>query len=290
MIQPLKIFFPGFCRTFVLGALILATAWSSPSLSRTWYVKADGTGDAPTIQAGVDSAVAGDVVLIGAGTYYIGAPVYMKGGITVTSESGPYQTRILPVPLTNPASAFYCYSIFGAGTTEVSGFWIEGFIWSPEIWGGTACGILLSACGSMIVSNNVITGNGYGALANLNGNVDFRNNTVLGNTRGLENQGGATVICQYNIIWDDNAQGSIGGFCNDLLDISDASLPPFHFSGDPEFCGPLEGNFYLQSDSPCAPGDSPWPTVGLIGALPVGCGTVKVESHTWGAIKEMYYE
>ena len=35
--------------------------------SRTWYIKLDGTGDAPTIQAGVDSAQDGDDVLVAAG-------------------------------------------------------------------------------------------------------------------------------------------------------------------------------------------------------------------------------
>lgn len=41
----------------------------SPTSNRTWYIKLDGTGDAPTIQAGIDSAAAGDTVLVAQGVY-----------------------------------------------------------------------------------------------------------------------------------------------------------------------------------------------------------------------------
>jgi hypothetical protein len=273
----------------VLAAWALVTLPEGVA-ARTWYIKADGTGDAPTIQAGVDSAVAGDVVLVGAGTYEIEAPVRLKDGITVMSESGPYETRITRAPSGNPAYGFRCTNISGAGVTEINGFWVEGFVWNPEIGSVPACGISLTACGSMRVWNNVLTGNARGVFANVNGNVDFRNNTLIGNTKGMDVQDAIIVTCWFNIIWDDNSNSCVQGYMNDLLHLSDACGPEIQMSQDPQFCGPSGGNFYLQSDSPCAPGNSPWPTVGLIGALPVACGTVKVESHTWGAIKEMYNE
>jgi hypothetical protein len=38
-------------------------------LGRTWYVKPDCTGDASTIQAGVDFASSGDTILLADGVY-----------------------------------------------------------------------------------------------------------------------------------------------------------------------------------------------------------------------------
>jgi predicted outer membrane repeat protein len=49
----------------VFGILQFAGA----AASRTWYVKPNGTGDVPTIQAGVDSAAPGDVILLAPGRY-----------------------------------------------------------------------------------------------------------------------------------------------------------------------------------------------------------------------------
>jgi hypothetical protein len=49
---------------------LFSLLFSSPSAcARTWHILPDGTGDAPTIQAGIDSAVAGDTVSLGNGIY-----------------------------------------------------------------------------------------------------------------------------------------------------------------------------------------------------------------------------
>jgi predicted outer membrane repeat protein len=49
--------------------LLLILTLASPCLSRTWHILPDGSGDAPTIQAGVDSASTGDVVELAPGEY-----------------------------------------------------------------------------------------------------------------------------------------------------------------------------------------------------------------------------
>jgi hypothetical protein len=75
-------------------ACFLATASLTNSASaRTWYILPDGSGDCPTIQAGIDSASTGDEVLLAAGTY-LERGLMMKSGITLRGESGPSSTVI----------------------------------------------------------------------------------------------------------------------------------------------------------------------------------------------------
>jgi predicted outer membrane repeat protein len=63
-----------------------------------------------------------------------------------------------------------------------------------------------------------------------------------------------------------------------------------NFTADPQFCGVEgSGNYYLQNDSPCAPGNHPdgW-DCGLIGAFDVACGPVAIEESSWSQVKSLY--
>jgi parallel beta-helix repeat protein/predicted outer membrane repeat protein len=54
---------------------------------RVWRIRPDGSGDAPTIAAGIDSASAKDTVLVECGTY-LEHDLSMKKGVTLRSETG----------------------------------------------------------------------------------------------------------------------------------------------------------------------------------------------------------
>jgi hypothetical protein len=84
------------------GSIALAAGSGS---ARTWHVRADRTGDVPTIQAAVDTAVAGDLILVAPGTYAYSAQGtgddyalvrFLRGktDFTLKSEAGPEFTTI----------------------------------------------------------------------------------------------------------------------------------------------------------------------------------------------------
>ena len=66
--------------------------------------------------------------------------------------------------------------------------------------------------------------------------------------------------------------------CTDLWNNADGNIPIINypaggtFSADPFFCGVLDCNFALRSDSPCLPGASPCGS--LVGALGQGCNSI----------------
>lgn len=77
-----------FRACLLVVTLIIATGFSANA--RVWHVAPDGTGDAPSVQAAIDSALSGDTVLLADGTHVgDGRHIdYLGKKITVCSESG----------------------------------------------------------------------------------------------------------------------------------------------------------------------------------------------------------
>ena len=112
---------------FVLCVVVAA----APASARTWYVKADGTGDAPTIQAAIDSASGGDVVLVAPGTYddtthvQVGdslevVNVHLYKNLKLLAEGDPTNTTI---GWSESDIAIYVSGV--NSTAEIRGFRIE---------------------------------------------------------------------------------------------------------------------------------------------------------------------
>ena len=139
----------------IFGWIFLFLLLAGGSWARVWDVKSDGTGDAPNVQAGIDSCASGDTVIVAPGTY-AGAgnrDIDFRGkAIVVMSLSGPDVTIVDCGGLAGEYHrGFYFHS--GEDTTSVlQGFTIRNG-YSGE--GGAIC----CHASSPKMLGNVVTGN-----------------------------------------------------------------------------------------------------------------------------------
>lgn len=97
---------------------------------------------------------------------------------------------------------------------------------------------------------------------------------------GIGSGDGSTGTFACNNVWG-NDGGEWSGDQPDQTGING------NISEDPQFCGiPGSGNYYLQSDSPCAPANNECEV--QIGAMPVGCGITATEDSSFSEIKSLY--
>jgi parallel beta-helix repeat protein len=173
--------------------IALSLVWLAESVeARTWYVKSDGSGDAPTIQAGINAAGTGDIVLLAAGTYTgVGNRDidFLGKAITVTSESGRDVTII-------DCEGLGRGFLFRGGETSASV--LSGVI----IRNGTAlyqagAGIYCDHS-SPTISNNTIGGNSAysgGGIYCYISSPTISNNTISSNSA---NTSGGGIYCDFN--------------------------------------------------------------------------------------------
>jgi hypothetical protein len=112
----------------VILFFVLSPAMGS---ARTWRIMPDSTGDAPTIQAGVDSASAGDTVLTAYGTYHDCTHtdpdgqlncVIMKSGVCLRSETG--EPDGVTIDAEQRGRVIYCRSV--DSSTRIEGVTVTG--------------------------------------------------------------------------------------------------------------------------------------------------------------------
>lgn len=249
-------------RRLCFMALAAVSFVSAQACARTWRVTIDGTGDAPTIQAAIDSCAAGDSVFVGPGRYTwtnqgtgneMGFIRMLRGQerITLCSELGreatildaEYRSRVVYLQgmnfatvdgftLTRGEAPDWGDRVGGGLFTHIPRDRVRNcdFVANhAEFGGGVSCVI---NDGYFYLENCTFTGNavtrhgGAVGLANGTGNVYVRGCTMTGNAAGLDGGG----IYQYNcgssiercVIADNEAVRGGGGYHG--LEITGARL------------------------------------------------------------------
>jgi len=136
--------------------------------SRVWRILADGSGDAPTIQAGIDSAAANDTVLVGPGTYVENLRVEDKD-LILRSEMGPEATTV--DGSSQQETVVYLSGLTRA--TEVQGFTITGGIGHVRGAVADGGGFYLTNGSSPVIRGNHIIANGVPQMTYSGGGVAY---------------------------------------------------------------------------------------------------------------------
>lgn len=228
-----------FLRRSLLAVSLVSSLIATPSFARTWFIAADGSGDAPTIQAGVDAASPGDLVLVGPGVYTDTHPMLVDG---VTKDVNVHMTKNLVLASRDGASVTKLMgttngiAIFAEGlgaSAEIRGFEIETpetpwFCAGPGLVAGgpfpRPTGIQAASCACTIVEN-LIHGGTYGMFLSqspavvtnndLNsamfGIYCVRSNAVVSENR-IMNCGGGISASESSANIVNNSLGQVGSY------------------------------------------------------------------------------
>jgi len=291
-------------RLFGIVSIVLLVAGSGPN-ARTWRLNANGTGDAPTIQAAVNLAAPGDGILLEPGVYRE-TDILIDGKNITIDQTAASAVLVPPTPgsgtamiIRNVTAAFQLNSLtfrgYQTGVSVESGSPFVNWI----ILKTCGKGLLVSgASASVTMSYTLVDSCGTGIEVQAGGACTFPNETIVNCSTGALFTGGSPTL-RYSIIASCGTgvqcAGSATLTCNDLwnnaTNYGGCSAGPTDFFTDPIFCfltPPSPDLYYLHSTSPCWTMSNPCSK--KIGAFVsrTGCTGTSVEETTWGAIKDMY--
>jgi len=220
-------------------------------------------GDQPTIQAGIDAAQHGDMVLVANGTYTGSGNQNLdfKGkAITLTSENGA-ENCIIACEYSDDCRGFYFHS---GETSEsvVSGFTIK----EGKLWGGYGAGIYCNSS-SPTITNNTITANsadyGGGIYCSSYSSPIITNNTITANsavgTLSPGNGGGIyctsssptitnCIITGNEALGESNAYGG-GIYCTSYSTITNCTITGNRAYRPRHDLGGVGGGIYCDTSS-----------------------------------------
>ena len=196
-------------------AVILFCALQATALiAGTMYVMPDGSGDAPTIQAGLELCAAGDTVLVAAGTYYENLVWPGVDGIVLMSESGPDVTTIDG----GATSRVITINTGVDETTTIGGFTIQNGYTLNEAGAGILCA---NGSAPTIINNHITQNNAAGSTGAASGGGIYCNgsspailNNNITHNSGIHGGGigcryGSSPVIESNTITDNTAFGEM---------------------------------------------------------------------------------
>jgi len=220
--------------------------------------------DYSTIQAGINAASNGDMIMVAAGTYTGegNKNLDFKGkAIIVSSINGPNVTII---DCENDGRGFY-FSNRETSDSVVYGFTITNG--SSPLGGGIYC----YNASSPTITNNIIAGNsadgfGGGIYCRFYSSPMIKNCTIIGNSA---HHAGGGLFCQQvssptvvnTIFWDNSPEEIIrwdgSSPAITYSDIQGGWEGEGNINTDPLFVNPDNGDYHLQADSPCIEAGNP---------------------------------
>jgi hypothetical protein len=218
---------------FLLAALVLSV--SSSVSARTWHITPGGTGNAPTLQAGIDSAAAGDTVLAACGTYYE-YDIVMKSGVCLRSETG--DPLCATIDAEQQGRVIYCNNV--DWNTAIEGFTITGGYLTNQDGGGIWCGNWsYPELSDLIISDNEVTSDGTygrgGGMCCLESSarltrVAFLRNTALGHGGGglyFDSESSGRAVWLTDVSFTENSAsygGGLSAYGGDSVVVTNASF------------------------------------------------------------------